>query len=169
MVALPAYAIGTAPSAADFAWPITSRPIAEAYQGTAQTGIATAVWTAVTLDTAVLDRDGGFTLPTSSYVMGLTPGIYAVTAQVAFASGAAAGLAAKLVVNGVDVAGSLIKASSPGGAAVTVVIPPVMVRTLRAVDIIQLSCWQTTGSPLNLASTGGQRSQMRIEWEGLAP
>ena len=166
MATVPTFMTGTALTQADLMWWIQSRPVTDLYQGTAQTGIVTGTWTAVTLDTEGVDRDNGHSGSSGRYIVGNTFGKYRVSGAVAFAGGSVCQLQAKLSFNGVDVPGSVISVEPGGVAAVTVVIPPRVVTSTSAPDYVELQCWQGSGASMNLTVSGGFQSHMLIEYLG---
>ena len=148
----------------DLLWWQQSRPLAYLYQSTAQTGVASTTWTAVALQTALVDRDGGHSGSSGQYTVGLTLGIYRVSGAVAFDGTGGTERSARLVLNGTPIPGSLVQLPAAGPCTVT--IPSVEVISTAPGDYVELQCQHDAGSPLNLLVVSGQASQMRVEYTG---
>ena len=148
----------------DLLWWQQSRPLAYIYQTVAQASVPSSTWTAVSLDTELVDRDGGHSGTTGQYTVGLTYGWYWVSAVVAFDNTGGTSRGAQIVLNGTPVPGGVI--SIPMAAPGTVAIPPVLVHSTSSGDYIELQCYQDSGSAINLLVSGGECSALSVEYAG---
>lgn len=174
MGTVPTFTTGTPAIQSDLEWWINARPLAYLYQTSAQT-VTSGSWVPVQMNTALIDRDGGWPGGTSGrYTIGLTLGaggattVYQISACVAFAGTGGTYRAAKFVLtNGsgtADVAGSVVQVSA--SAAASVVIPPVLVEATGVSDYVELQCMHDASPSIALAMSGGQQSQMLVTFEG---
>lgn len=110
---------------------------------------------AVTLDTEIVDSDGGHstTTNTSRYVC-QTAGLYFVSGSVCFATSGTGSRTAVITVNGTGMPGSMIQSapqSTNGGSVFTVTTVQ-----LAAGDYVEVACWQNSGGTLATSTGGGQ-------------
>ena len=161
MGAVPTFAF---PTQSDFLWWQTGRPLAYLYQTTAQTAVPSSTWTAVSLQTALIDRDSGHVGTSGRYTHGLTLGWYEVSGLVAFSGTGGSTRSARLVLNGSVVDGSLVNLPAAGPCTVPLLAAPV--HSTSPGDYIELQCYHDAGSPIDLIVSGGECSQMFVKFAG---
>lgn len=125
----------------------------KAYSSTTQSitsGAANGV--VLTLDTEIVDSDGGHsTVTNTSRYTAQTAGLYWVCGTVCFSTSATGARALQILVNGTGTAGNLIQSaatSTNGGSVLTSSLVQLAVG-----DYVELFAWQTSGGNLT-TSTG---------------
>lgn len=149
-------------------WCLTGRPLARLQQAVAQT-FTTATYTAVTWDTKIVDRDTGWSSGSNTRYTAQTPGIYLVSANIAWASNSSNLRAQYFQVT----TGS----NNPYGAAVTIpfgfaslpaagnsgTVSQALTPYLYVNDYLQVFAYQNSGGNLNSFVTGIEAMFFTIE------
>lgn len=147
-----------------------TKPVCLAYQ-TATQSLTTSTFTAITMDSEVIDTDGQHSTSTntSRIVIGNTLGWYRVSGAVAYAgSGAGNGRRVRLLANGgasgvIGGHGSI----APGGTGFTMCyLAPVLVQATLSTDYIELQGWQDSGGALLTLNNSQMESFLFAEYVG---
>lgn len=141
-------------------------PMFYGYQATAQS-MPNNVWTAVTMDTEVIDTDGGHstTTNTSRYTSQVA-GYYLVTGCTAFASNSTDYRGAAIYKNGVQVVGGANVQIANAGARTAVVVQSPIIIQLAVGDYIEMYGNQVSGAALNTQAdvSAGKNCSLLAVW-----
>ncbi|WP_329143419.1 hypothetical protein OIU91_05875 [Streptomyces sp. NBC_01456] len=140
----------------------TGVPVFAGYQGTVQS-VSTGTFTPLTIDTEVIDSDGGHSTTTNtSRYTATVPGTYLVLGTAAWAANATGYRRTSIALNGTRVPGS-----SVGSDATTSVLAGNSTSTIVVLngttDYVEVHASQSTGSALNTSVTDFAPS-LRVIW-----
>ncbi|MEU1800909.1 hypothetical protein [Streptomyces sp. NPDC019937] len=140
----------------------TGPPRFRGYQNSAQS-ISNGTFTSITIDTEVIDSDGGHSTSTntSRYTCQVA-GTYAVGGSVCFPANSTGSRGVRLAVNGSSVQGvaSLIPAATGNSCGTQVAT----ILSLSVGDYVEIQGYQTSGGALNTATASDLASQLWALW-----
>jgi hypothetical protein len=131
------------------------------YASTGQSFTSTTTSAVLTLDTEIVDSDGGHSTTTNtSRYTAQTAGLYIVTGSVCFASNATGTRTLQVFLNGVGVTGSAVQSAASGSNG-TSVFTATMVQ-MAVGDYVELAAWQNSGSTLATSTTNAILTTMSL-------
>jgi hypothetical protein len=132
----------------------------KAYSSTSQSISSGTSSTVLTLDTEIVDSDGGHsTVTNTSRYVCQTAGLYFVTGSVCFnATNANGSRTMNIFVNGAGQTGAGIQ-SAPSPANGASVFSVTLVQ-LNVGDYVELACWQNSGSAISTSTTAALATTM---------
>lgn len=125
-------------------------PACSAYRNAAVSHTSTGNWQAVTWDAESFDTDGIFTASSTTFTI-KTPGLYIVTASVAFAASATGVRSIRVTKGGAAILIGQYEATATAGAAAGRQVAGML--SLAAADTLTVEAFQNSGG--NLAYTVG--------------
>ena len=139
-------------------------PLASLYQNVSQ-NIATTAWTAITMDSSLLDSYGGHSNSVNpSRYTAQVAGWYSIGGGAGFVANATGGRGADVYKNGAFItAGAGVVGTAGAGASHVTPLSGVMV-FLNVGDYVEIYGWQNGANPLATA-TGQYASYAFIRWE----
>jgi hypothetical protein len=148
---------------ADF---LENKPIFSAYQATAQS-IPTGAFTALTLDTEVVDSDGGHsTVTNTSRYTCQVGGLYFLTGNVVLPSGGVGTRGASFALNGATATGipGSEQLIAPSPAFATTIAPTPSYIRLTPGDYVQMCAFQNTAGALSTTTIGAAYTSFSVEF-----
>lgn len=134
----------------------------KAYSSTSQSISSSTTSTVLTLDTEIVDSDGGHsTVTNTSRYVCQTAGLYYVSGSVCFnATNANGSRTLNIFVNGAGQTGAGIQAA-PSPANGASVFSSTLAQ-LNVGDYVELACWQNSGSTISTATTTAIATTMNL-------
>lgn len=144
-------------------WFIKDRPMC-VLTASASQSIPASTFTAIGMDTEVIDRDGQHEqlANVDRITIGNTPGWYEVSGVVAWNGNVAGSRRAAINLNGVQVTGGYCVVA-PTNTFCTVSVSA-RVYAASASDYVNLTGWQDTAGALGTASSGALKSSLSAVW-----
>lgn len=141
-------------------------PACNAIQATAQTGIATATWTSLTLDSTVFDSYGGHSNSTNnSRYTAQVAGWYLCFAAACWAANSTGWRGVRVAKNGGAVSGGATEVmANTVGAALTTIASPSVIIFLNAGDYVEAQGYQTSGAGLSTSTNPDANCSLTAVW-----
>lgn len=139
-----------------------AQPVFQGYQATAQ-AITSGAWTGISIDTGVIDSDGGHSNVTnpSRYTCQVA-GIYLVLGFADFVSNATGVRGSRIALNGTAIRGSQTNLTTTNGSVFAA--PCWAVQRLIVGDYVEVQGFQNSGGNLNTANGTDATSQLAVFW-----
>lgn len=142
-------------NADDIAGIVAAVPACQVYRSSAQS-IPTAELTTVTLNAIRYDPYNMFASPKITITK---PGVYAISANMQFASNATGIRSLRILLNGSTILGM---SQTPASSGATTVITASTINNLAAGDYIELSAYQTSGGNLDVQYTAAVSPNLSV-------
>lgn len=139
-------------------------PVFSGYQATAQS-VATGTWTAFTIDTELVDTDGGHsTVTNTSRYTATVPGLYLAIGTSGWASNTTGFRRVRLTLNGVAILGAGAASDAFATSGVLGHCTSTFVTLNGTTDYVEVQGYQSSGGALNTNANSDMAPSLRLAW-----